>query len=245
MTGVPGESVQGSYHWSAPDTGDRLELVYSAGEQGYVAEADHLPVSPAVPVAPKMVMPVMVEHTPEVVEAREAFMKYFQEAKMRAEEANMKQVEANAVEAVERRRRAADAQVYGYAPAYPHYYVYPALTQKVVAEEAEMKEDEVEMVDMKDAEEMDEGVVDKMTYSPLYPGYYPLSVYPTVQQTVVRTPQYYYPSMFINPTNRLYPVVAGNTLVYPPVQSLVSQVQGVQLPESKLQGEDEAAALAL
>ena len=197
MTGVPGESVQGSYHWSAPDTGDRLELVYSAGEQGYVAEADHLPVSPAVPVAPKMVMPVMVEHTPEVVEAREAFMKYFQEAKMRAEEANMKQVEANAVEAVERRRRAADAQVYGYAPAYPHYYVYPGLTQKVraackhchyniitqvVAEEAEMKEDEVEMVDMKDAEEMDEGVVDKMTYSPLYPGYYPLSVYPTVQQ---------------------------------------------------------------
>merc|ERR1712012_1410744 len=150
-------------------------------------------------------MPVMVEHTPEVVEAREAFMKYFQEAKMRAEEANMKQVEANAVEAVERRRRAADAQVYGYAPAYPHYYVYPAL----------------------------------------YPGYYPLSVYPTVQQTVVRTPQYYYPSMFINPTNRLYPVVAGNTLVYPPVQSLVSQVQGVQLPESKLRGEDEAAALAL
>merc|ERR1711868_97487 len=123
-------------------------------------------------------------------------------AKMRAEEANMKQVEANAVEAVE-------------------------------------------MVDMKDAEEMDEGVVDKMTYSPLYPGYYPLSVYPTVQQTVVRAPQYYYPSMFINPTNRLYPVVAGNTLVYPPVQSLVSQVQGVQLPESKLQGEDEAAALAL
>merc|ERR1712211_169880 len=88
-------------------------------------------------------------------------MKYFQEAKMRAEEANMKQVEANAVEAVERRRRAA-AQVYGYAPAYPHYYVYPALTQKVVAEDAEMKEDEVEMVEMKDAEEMDEGVVDKM-----------------------------------------------------------------------------------
>merc|ERR1712107_901919 len=176
----------------------------------------------------------MVEHTPEVVEAREAFMKYFQEAKMRAEEANMKQVEANAVDAVERRRRAADAQVYGYAPAYPHYYVYPALTQKVVAEDAEMKEDE---------EEMDEGVVDKMTYSPLYPGYYPLSLYPTVQQTVVRTPQYYYPSMFINPTNRLYPVMACNTLVYPPVQSLVTQ--GVQLPESKLQGEDEAAALAL
>ena len=45
-----------------------------------------------------------------------------------------------------------------------------------------MMEDKVEMVDMKDAEEMDEGVVDKMTYSPLYPGYYPLSVYPTVQQ---------------------------------------------------------------
>ena len=136
MSGEPGQMVEGSYYWKAPETGDSLKLVYSAGEQGYVAQGDHLPVAPQVPVAPRMEMPVMVVDTPEVNEAREAFFRLYEAAKVRAEEAMaVSEVADNGVEAVARRRRDADPVVPGlvgnyYAPAYPHYYVYP-VTQKV------------------------------------------------------------------------------------------------------------------
>ena len=136
MSGEPGQMVEGSYYWKAPETGDSLKLVYSAGEQGYIAQGDHLPVSPQVPAAPRMEMPVMVVDTPEVTEARDAFFRLYEAAKMRAEEAMaVSEVADNGVE-MARKRRAADPVVPGsflagqYAPAYPHYYVYPA-TQKV------------------------------------------------------------------------------------------------------------------
>ena len=112
--------------------------MYTAGEEGYLATGDHLPVSPDVPAAPQMVLPVMVDYTPEVAEARSAFMKVFDEVKMRQVEDNVVDEDAVAVEAVERRRRDADPLlvkyqhpvVRSYAPAYPHYYVYP-VQQKV------------------------------------------------------------------------------------------------------------------
>merc|ERR1712045_178441 len=99
MSGVPGEEVEGSVYWRAPE-GDDISLTYTAGLQGYLAEGDHLPLSPDVPAAPEVVLPVMVDYTPEVAAARNAFMETFNEAKMKAAE--------EMVEVVERRRRQAE-----------------------------------------------------------------------------------------------------------------------------------------
>ena len=95
----------------APE-GEDIKMVYTADMAGYVPSGAHLPMSP--------------ELTPEVVEARAAFMDKFEEAKVRAME--------DMVEEVERRRRDAepeadaDAQVFltqpvHYAPSYPYYFV--------------------------------------------------------------------------------------------------------------------------
>jgi len=125
MSGEPGSMVEGSFYWRAPE-GDNLKLVYSAGEQGYIAEADHLPVAPEVPAAPRMEMPVMVVDTPEVTEAREAFFRLYEAAKMRAEEAmKVEEVADNGVEMARRRRDAKPVVPGVYAPAYPQYYVLP------------------------------------------------------------------------------------------------------------------------
>merc|ERR1712037_619510 len=70
---------------------------------GYLAEGDHLPLSPEIPAAPQMVLPVMVDYTAEVAAARDAFMETFNEAKMKAEE--------EMVEVEERRRREAEDSV--------------------------------------------------------------------------------------------------------------------------------------
>ena len=137
MEGVPGMEVEGSYYWKAPE-GDNIKLVYTAGEEGYVATGDHLPVSPDVPEAPMMVLPVMPELTPEVAEARSSFMQVFDEIKMKNVEEAAEVVE----DAVVMEKRDADADpllvqyqqtlpLYRtYAPAYPHYFVYP-VQQKV------------------------------------------------------------------------------------------------------------------
>ena len=87
----------------APE-GDEVALTYTAGEAGYLAEGAALPLSPAVPEAPAVELPVMVALTPEVAEARDAFMATFEEVKMRAE-AMEAEPEPEAVEAMERRRR--------------------------------------------------------------------------------------------------------------------------------------------
>merc|ERR1712029_663031 len=138
MEGVPGIEVEGSYYWKAPE-GDNIKLVYTAGEEGYVATGDHLPVSPDAPEAPMMVLPVMPELTPEVAEARSSFMQVFDEIKMKNVEEAAEVVE----DAVVMEKRDADADpllvqyqktlpLYRtYAPAYPAYYpglsYYPGL----------------------------------------------------------------------------------------------------------------------
>ena len=101
MSGVPGSEVQGSVYWKAPE-GDDISLTYSAGLEGYLAQGDHLPLSPEVPAAPEVVLPVMVDYTPEVAAARNAFMETFNEVKMKAAE--------EMVEVTERRRREADME---------------------------------------------------------------------------------------------------------------------------------------
>merc|ERR1719333_656281 len=162
QSGVPGQEVEGSFYWKAPE-GDEVALTYTAGEAGYLAEGAALPLSPAVPEAPAVELPVMVALTPEVAEARDAFMATFEEVKMRAE-AMEAEPEPEAVEAMERRRRDTE--------------------EAMVMEAAEM-EDQVAMEDM--AVEPVEGaakfqvpVFPVSYYAPSYPHYY----LPAVQQKV-------------------------------------------------------------
>jgi len=119
-----------------------------------------------------------------------------------------------------------------------------ALTEKVAEREGDMEMEE----DMKVTEdEMEEVAAKTYQYAPAYhynPVYYPFSSYPTtVTRVSVSAP--YYPNLYPN-YPRLYPsVVPQHQFLYPQgvVQAapVVSQPQQVQ----KLEGEDEAAALAL
>jgi len=267
QSGVPGQEVEGSFYWKAPE-GDEVALTYTAGEAGYLAEGAALPLSPAVPEAPAVELPVMVALTPEVAEARDAFMATFEEVKMRAE-AMEAEPEPEAVEAMERRRRdteeamvmeAAEMEdqvamedmaveavegaakfqvpvfpVSYYAPSYPHYYL-PAVQQKVAGAEAE---------------DPREGLVKTVQYLPsILPSYqyYPFSSYiPRVVQPVqaseaakaVKTvPLYQYPVYYPGLTS-LYP-----GLPLAPAQPAVAEEARV-LPDAKVEGEDEPAALLL
>merc|ERR1719333_1306819 len=267
QSGVPGQEVEGSFYWKAPE-GDEVALTYTAGEAGYLAEGAALPLSPAVPEAPAVELPVMVALTPEVAEARDAFMATFEEVKMRAEAMEV-EAEPEAVEAMERRRRdteeamvmeAAEMEdqvamedmaveavegaakfqvpvfpVSYYAPSYPHYYL-PAVQQKVAGAEAE---------------EPREGVAQTVPYLPsILPSYqyYPFSSYiPRVVQPVqaseaakaVKTvPLYQYPVYYPGLTS-LYP-----GLPLAPAQPAVAEEARV-LPDAKVEGEDEPAALLL
>merc|ERR1719278_1749535 len=268
QAGVPGQEVEGSFYWKAPE-GDEVALTYTAGEAGDLAEGAALPLSPAVPEAPAMELPVMVDLTPEVAEARDAFMATFEEVKMRAEamEAEAEaEPEPEAVESMERRRRdteeamvmeAAEMEdqvamedmaveavegaakfqvpvfpVSYYAPSYPHYYL-PAVQQKgAEAEEAPQ-------------------VAQTVPYLPsILPSYqyYPFSSYiPRVVQPVqaseavkaVKTvPLYQYPVYYPGLTS-LYP-----GLPLAPAQPAVAEEARV-LPDAKVEGEDEPAALLL
>merc|ERR1712142_997258 len=159
------------------------------------------------------------------------------------------------VDVVERKRRDADAghhlpYLYNtYAPAYPHYYVYPTV-QKVaeaVNEEGEMSmKEEDEMV-----EEMQvEGV---KYYTPAYQYYpgFPSVVYPfqqvapvkavsNVQHVQVRYPLYPgYPALTFNPTNQINQITLGQ-----PVAD-AEQPGSRILPEQIQDGEEEPAALLL
>ena len=113
MSGVPGNEVEGSFYWKAPE-GDDISLTYTAGAEGYMAEGEHLPVSPEVPLAPEMALPVMVDFTPEVAAARSSFMEKFNEAKMKAEVAE------------ERRRREAEDEYNPYLSLNTDQNLYPA-----------------------------------------------------------------------------------------------------------------------
>merc|ERR1719278_2539370 len=267
QAGVPGQEVEGSFYWKAPE-GDEVALTYTAGEAGYLAEGAALPLAPAVPEAPAVELPVMVDLTPEVAEARDAFMATFEEVKMRAEAMEAEAEAEPEPEAVERRRRdteeamvveAAEMEdqvamedmaveavesaakfqvpvfpVSYYAPSYPHYYL-PAVQQKVAGAEAE------------EAPQVAQTVPYLPSILPSYQ-YYPFSSYiPRVVQPVqaseaakaVKTvPLYQYPVYYPGLTS-LYP-----GLPLAPAQPAVAEEARV-LPDAKVEGEDEPAALLL
>merc|ERR1712172_467938 len=168
MSGTPGEAVMGEFYWKAPE-GDDIKLVYTADMAGYVPTGAHLPLSP--------------ELTPEVMEARAAFMDKFAEAQERAEE-DMDM----AVVAEERKRRDADAdaqvlltQPLHYAPNYPYYFVNNLVpTVKKVDEDKNMEMHMADETGMK-VDEMEMKAAPQQYYVPLYPPSYP-GLVPQVQQ---------------------------------------------------------------
>merc|ERR1711878_163479 len=154
-------------YWKAPE-GDDIKLVYTADMAGYVPTGAHLPLRP--------------ELTPEVMEARAAFMDKFAEAQEMAEE-DMDM----AVVAEERKRREADAdaqvlltQPLHYAPNYPYYFVNSLVPTVKKVDEMEMK------------------AAPQQYYFPVYAPsyYYPTSLvqYPTT--TVTRTVSPWYPVQY-------------------------------------------------
>jgi len=208
MSGVPGEQVEGSFFWRAPE-GDDISLVYTAGEAGYLAEGDHLPVSPEVPAAPEMVLPMMVDFTPEVAAARSSFLEKFNEAKMKAEE----ETEESMIESDRRRRDAA--------------------------------EDEEPAVDVEDMKTQPQMVYSPYLHHLTIPHLAPVHV-PHVTRTVqaqplssvfpVSYPMFRYPGLVWSyPGSPLTPTVSV-------VPARTLEREGV-LPNQKLEGEDEPAAL--
>jgi len=71
QTGDPGEKVEGSFAYNAPD-GDAYRLTYNAGLEGFEAAGSHLPVVP--------------EDTAEVTEAKSKFSEAFKNVESRADE---------------------------------------------------------------------------------------------------------------------------------------------------------------
>merc|ERR1711892_75713 len=124
--------VAGSIFYKVPE-GETVRLTYSADENGFVAEGEHLPVAPQPLAVEAVVLPIMVKNTPEVAEARQEFEKVFQEVEMRnaaIEETMMESVD-NAIDAaieeviVERRRRDADPVVIPESEPVPSTYLLP------------------------------------------------------------------------------------------------------------------------
>jgi len=252
MSGVPGEAVMGEFHWKAPE-GDAIKLVYTADMDGYVATGDHLPVSPDL--------------TPEVMEARAAFMDKFDEAKAQAMEEEEIMEDIAAVEIAEeimeeealglrsdepdRRRRDAEAQVLltqplQYAPTYPYYFVNPIVPTVKKVEEGKDDKDDMEMVD----EEMVEAEPMKY-YLPQYaPSYYYPSVIPRLIQypTAVKTTVTQRVSPWYPVSNVQYPLAYPGLVpqvVYPKPDVIESSPAERILPSEPQAGEDESAALLL
>merc|ERR1712121_182993 len=71
QNGDPGTEVEGTYSFSVPE-GSNLQVAYTAGDQGFQATADHLPVVP--------------QDTEEVMMARSSFLEAFRKAEQRAVE---------------------------------------------------------------------------------------------------------------------------------------------------------------
>jgi len=238
MSGTPGEAVMGEFHWKAPE-GDAIRLVYTADMDGYVATGEHLPVSPDL--------------TPEVMEARAAFMDKFDEAKAQAmEEEIMEDIAAVEIaeeimeekalglrsdEPSERRRRdaEADAQVFmtqplHYAPSYPYYFVQNGVELKQVEEES-MENMDVPMK-VEDMDEMKMTDLDSKKYT------VPLNYYLPPGGVPQYAPSYYYPSLVQYPTGvkttvtqRVSPWYQVSNVQYPfAYPGLVSQV-GVLPPQ--------------
>jgi len=243
MSGVPGEAVMGEFHWKAPE-GDAIRLVYTADMDGYVATGDHLPVSPDL--------------TPEVMEARAAFMDKFDEAKAQAmdmEEEILEDIAAVEIaeemieeEALglrtvdpERRRRDADAdaqvfltQPLQYAPTYPYYPYNTALYVPTIKKVDEVNmEKMVEAETMKDEEEMmkDEEMMETRKMAYYVPQYAPSYYYPSVIPQLVQYPT----GVKTTVTQRVSPWYPVSNVQYPlSYPGLVSQV-GLQQFQPPLQ----------
>merc|ERR1711970_802851 len=231
QTGVAGEKVEGTLFYKVPE-GDTMHLTYMADENGFVAAGDHLPVAPEPLPVDEPVIPVMVQMTPEVAEARDQFAAMFKEVEMRnaaLEEEMMESVD-NAVDAAieevisERRRREAEPVVVPYhrmhyqpyyAPTYPYFYypfTQPQLAVKTLEPEAAKE----------DMEEMDEAAAEPEPE--------------TMGAPLVTFPFRSFSSPFLTG----YPSV-----VYNPYNSLRMAPPKSVLPDMPLEGEDEPAALRI
>lgn len=56
-----GEAVQGSYEYTAPD-GQKVQVSYTADENGYVAQGDVIPTSPPLPESVARALKFIEEH---------------------------------------------------------------------------------------------------------------------------------------------------------------------------------------
>lgn len=74
MEGSPGQAVTGEFSFSAPDTEAVYQLTYTADSEGFQAVGDHLPVPVVMEVVPEQQLPVMVQYTQEVAQARNNFL---------------------------------------------------------------------------------------------------------------------------------------------------------------------------
>merc|ERR1712212_824422 len=235
--GVAGEKVEGTLFYRVPE-GDTMHLTYMADENGFVAAGDHLPVAPEPLAVEEPVIPVMVQITPEVAEARDQFAATFKEVEMRNAALNEEMMESvdNAVDAAieevisERRRREAEPVVvpepepstyvlpyHQLQPAaYPYlYYPYHFAHQlNVKTLEPETVEEDMEEVDEAAAEPEPE----------------------TMGAPLVTLPLRSFSSPFLTG----YPSV-----VYNPYNSLRMAPPKSVLPDMPLEGEDEPAALRI
>merc|ERR1711997_876032 len=247
QTGVAGEMVEGSLYYKVPE-GDTVHLTYTADDKGFVAVGDHLPVAPAALAVEEPVLPVMVDLTAEVAEARDQFAATFKEVEMRnaALEDEMFETVDNAVEEViaQRKRRDADPVVvpepepmtytlpyqpisyhyqplsYNYQP-YAHAYPYLPYLSYPPAQPLAAK-----ILDTEGAEDME--AVDEAAAEP------------EPEAGVLGAPLVNLPFRTLPSPILTYPSV-----VYNPYNSLRFVAPKSVLPAMPLEGEDEPAALTL
>jgi len=244
QTGVAGEMVEGALYYKVPE-GDTVHLTYTADDKGFVAVGDHLPVAPAALAVEEPVLPVMVDLTAEVAEARDQFAATFKEVQMRnaALEEEMIETVDNAVDAAvdeviaERRRRDADPVVvpepepmtytlpYQYQPISYHYQpyyapAYPYYTYPLVQPLAAKT---VETEGVEDMEAVDEAAAE-----------------PEPEADVLGAPLVNLPFRTLS-----NPILSYPSVVYNPYNSLRFALPKSVLPAMPLEGEDEPAALTL
>ena len=233
------------FHVLQVPEGDTVHLTYTADDKGFVAVGDHLPVAPAALAVEEPVLPVMVDLTAEVAEARDQFAATFKEVQMRnaALEEEMIETVDNAVDAAveevisERRRRDADPVVvpepepmtytlpYQYQPISYHYQpyyapAYPYYTYPLVQPLAAKT---VETEGVEDMEAVDEAVAE-----------------PEPEAEVLGAPLVNLPFRTLS-----NPILSYPSVVYNPYNSLRFALPKSVLPAMPLEGEDEPAALTL
>merc|ERR1712055_1046394 len=244
QTGVPGEMVEGALYYKVPE-GDTVHLTYTADDKGFIAVGDHLPVAPAPLAVEEPILPVMVDLTDEVAEARDQFAATFKEVEMRnaALEDEMIETVDNAVDAAveeviaQRKRRDADPVVvpepepmtytlpyqplsYNYQP-YAHAYPYLPYLSYPPAQPLAAK-----ILDTEGAEDME--AVDEAAAEP------------EPEAGVLGAPLVNLPFRTLSSPILTYPSV-----VYNPYNSLGFVAPKSVLPAMPLEGEDEPAALTL